>query len=180
VGVCGGQEICGTAVTGLKLIVVDKLASTGSAKMVYVAKDQAIDKGPGNDVSSIAARLDVAFDTVHGTFVMPGGLNWLLNEPTIAKYVNTDAPISGAVKVGIIKPSRLIKVVSKSLGEALLDVGTAPAGPVYVAHTVTNGPDERRHCTQFTGCVHTTIAGGTGFKLVCKDGMGDASCAALR
>jgi len=98
----------------------------------------------------------------------------------VAKYVNNGAPTSGAVRVSVIKPGQLVKVVSKSLGETPLDISTAPAGPVYVAHMVTNGPDERRHCARFTGCVHKTMADGTSYKLVCKGGTGDATCAALR
>jgi hypothetical protein len=81
--------------------------------------------------------------------------------------------------VGVIKPGSVLKVVGKSLGDVPLDISTAPSGAVYVADTIVNGPDTTRLCTQFDDCTHKTIAGGTGYKLVCKgNSVGDPSCAA--
>src|SRR5262245_6163801 len=44
-------------VTGLKLIVVDKVATTGTSKAVFVTKDPAVTKGPGTDPLAIDALL---------------------------------------------------------------------------------------------------------------------------
>ena len=156
------------AVTGLKLIVVDKTAATSTSKAVFVTKDPAVTKGPGTDPLAIDALLEVAYDGAQGSFEMPQGAAWLVNTARVAKYVNRLAPTGGAVKVSVIKPASLVKVVAKSLGDAPLDISSPPSGGVYVAHTVANGGDTTRHCTQFTACAHKLIAAGTGYKLVCR------------
>ena len=56
-------------------------------------------------------------------FEMPQGGNWLVNKPTVAKYVNKDAPTGGGVKVSVLKPMKLIKMVGKSLGDFANDGG---------------------------------------------------------
>ena len=177
-GTAGITSAADVPITGLKLIVVDK-TSAGKAKAVFVAKDLAVTKGSGTDASQIAAILDVSYDTVSGSFDMPQGAGWLVNSASVAKYVNKAAPTGGATKVGVIKPGSLVKVVGKSLGDVPLDISAAPAGAVYVADTIVNGPDTTRLCTQFNGCVHKVIAGGSGYKLVCKgNSAGDPTCAA--
>lgn len=167
-------------VTGLKLIVVDKTASSGSAKVVFVAKDAGISKGAGTEASSIFAELGISYDAVQGTFDMPPGPGWVANKDTVAKYTNGGAPSGGAVKVSIIKPGLLIKVVGKSLGDGeAIDISSAPVGDVFVTHSVLNGEEAFRHCTRFGTCIHKVIAGGTGYKLICKeDSSGDPTCAA--
>jgi hypothetical protein len=166
-------------IMGLKLIVVDKTVAASKAKAVFVAKDPAVTKGTGTDPTDIQATLDVAYDAVSGTFDMPQGTRWLVNKDTVAKYVNKDAPTDGAVKVSAIKPGNGVKVVGANLGDLPLDISSAPAGPVYVADTIVNGGDTTRLCTQFSGCAHKAIAGGTGHKLVCKgNSSGDPDCTA--
>jgi len=167
-------------VTSVKLIVVDKLAASAKAKAVFVTKDPAVVKGAGTDPAQIEATLHVAYDGASGAFEMPSGANWIVNKGPVAKYVNKLAPMGGAVNVGVIKPAMLVKVVGKSLGDAPLDISLAPGGPVYVAHTVVNGGETNRHCTRFDACVHQSIAGNTGYKLVCKgSSTGDAACTAV-
>jgi hypothetical protein len=127
----------------------------------------------------IEATLDVAYDAVRGSFLMPAGGKWLVNSDSVGKYVNMDAPAGGAVKVSVIKPASLVKVVGKSLGDTPLDISSPPTGSVYLADTIVNGGDETRLCTQFTGCEHKAIAGGTGYKLICKgNSTGDPGCTA--
>jgi hypothetical protein len=166
-------------ITGLKLIIVDKTASSGTAKAVFVAKDPGIAKGAGTDPNLIFAELGVAYDAERGLFEMPSGSAWVANKDTIAKYTNGDAPSGGAVKVSIIKPGLLVKVVGKSLGDTAIDISNAPTGNVYVTHSVFNGGEGFRHCTVFGGgCIHKPIAGGTGHKLICKENSsGDPTCA---
>jgi hypothetical protein len=166
-------------VTGLKLIVVDKTAVTGAAKAVFVAKDLGVAKGVGTDPGTIFAELGVAYDSVQGSFAMPPGPGWVANKDTVAKYSNGAAPSGGAVKVSIIKPGQLVKVVGKSLGDSAIDISSPPSGDVYVTHTVFNGDEAFRHCTRFGTCIHKLIAGGSGYKLICKgDSSGDPTCAA--
>src|SRR5262249_49842935 len=118
-----------------------------------------------------------AYDAASGSFVMAQGSNWLVNSASVGKYVNKTAPSGGAVKVSVIKPSSLVKVVGKSLGDTPLSIASAPTGNVYVVDTIVNGGEETRLCTQFAGCVHKLIAGGTGYKLICKgNSSGDAAC----
>ena len=166
-------------VVGLKLIVLDKLAVSSSAKTVFVTKDSGVTKGAGTNPEDIEATLDIAFDTSSGSFNMAQGANWIVNSPAVAKYVNQSAPTGGGVKVAIIKPGTLFKVVGKSLGDTPLDISTAPSGAVYVAGTIVNGGEETRLCTQFSACAHKVIAGGSGYKLVCKGtGAIDPACTA--
>ncbi|MFN8545346.1 MAG: beta-propeller fold lactonase family protein [Candidatus Binatia bacterium] len=163
-------------VVGLKLIVTAK--STG-ARAVFTTKDPAVTKGPGINPADIHASLHVAYDGTKGAFQMPAGASWLVNKDTVAKYVNKAAPVGGSVRTSVIKPGVQVNVAARSLGDTPLDVTSPPSGAVYVAHGVVNGGEEHWHCTQFTGCVHKLIAGGTGHKLTCKgSSAGDAGCAA--
>jgi hypothetical protein len=167
-------------IAALKLIVIDKMVVASTAKLTFVAKDVAIDKGPGTNAANIDARLDVAFDATAGSFVSPSGPEWIVNKSTVAKFVNVAAPGgSSPAKVHLVKPAKLIKVVGRSLGTPALDISSPPSGPVYIVQTVTNDGVTNRHCTQFNTCVHKVIAGGTGFKLVCKgSSVGDPLCTA--
>ncbi len=167
-------------VRGLKLTVVAKTVPGGKAKATFIAKDASITKGAGTDPTQIEASLEVAYDGARGVFAMPQGARWLTNSGKLAKYVNKTSPASGAVKVSVLKPGSLVKVVSKSLGDAPLDVSSAPSGAVYVAVTVVNGGLPTRLCTQFSGCVHKVTGGGTGYTLTCKgDSVGDPACMAV-
>jgi hypothetical protein len=166
-------------VVGLKLIIVDKMASSGTAEIIFVTKDAAVSKGAATDLGQISATLNVAYDTVFGSSAMPTGDAWRVNTATVAKYLNTDAPTAGPVRKSIIKAQKLVVVATKSLGDVPVDISAAPSGPVFVTHSVTNGEDTHRHCTQFNSCVHKLIAGGTGSRLVCRgDSVGDPTCKA--
>jgi hypothetical protein len=173
-------------VTGKKLIIVDKTTAAFRAKIVYVSKDNAagISKGTGNDVNSIDAVFDFGYasGSAAGSFVIPLGATngvdgWKVNKSTVAKYVNKIAP-SGptGVKVAVIKPGKLLKIVGKDLGDTPIDIlSVAPdGGGVDTVYTVNNGLDTNRHCTNFPTCSYKVIAAGTGAKLVCKNGVGSA------
>ena len=102
---------------------------------------------------------------------------WLVNSETVARYVNKAAPTGGSVKTALIKPGSLLKVVAKSLGDMPIDISTPPTGPITVTEAVFSGGQEYRHCTTFSGCVHKSIAGGMGYKLMCSDATsGGAAC----
>ena len=167
-------------VTPLKLIIVDKLVASSSAKAVFVVKDNLVAKGPGTDPATISSELDVRYDAEAGAFVNPAGPRWLVNKDTVAKYVNKTAPTGGSTKVSVIKPGKLIKNVGKSLGDVPIDIALAPVGDVHTVYTVVNGATTVRHCSKFTGstCAHKSIAGGTGWKLVCKGNGSPDTCPA--
>jgi hypothetical protein len=177
-------------VVAKKLIVVDKLTLASKAKLVYVAKDAAVTKGTGTDTADISATFDVAYDAEAGAFAVPAGAlvgktGWKVNRPTVAKFVNKDAPSGGGteVKVAVIKPSKLLKLVAQGLGDGdELDIITAgaPTGSVFTAYCVTNGGETTCHCTEFSACSYKSIAGDTGAKLVCKTpNAGEPACTAL-
>jgi hypothetical protein len=167
-------------ITGRKLIIVDKITASGKAKVVYVAKDTPADKGTTNNAALISATLEYQSPTLggaSGSAAMPQGSGWLVNKATVAKYVNKNAPGGpGAVKVGVIKPTKLLKAVLKDLGDpgTKIDIfGAGDPSPATVdmttQYTVTDGATVRRHCGEFTGCTRKIIAGGTGAKVVCKN-----------
>jgi hypothetical protein len=193
-GDCLANEV-DVGVLGTKLIIVDKDAINGSAKLVYVSKgDPNAQKGPGvadpPAPADISGRFDVVFDdsSASGAFDLPGA-GWLVNKATVAKYVNRDAPTAGgAVKVAIVKPGKLAKVVAKDLGDTqdvdLFALPTTFDGPVTTVYEVTNTApggspfgDVVRMCTRFSAADGSTVifkelgAGGAGRKLVMKNGV---------
>jgi hypothetical protein len=162
-------------VVGRKLLVVDRQSALdkSKSKMVFVAKDMAVTKGLGTDPAKIEATLNVAYDGTSGAFFRGQGGNWFVNSTKAAKYVNKAAPAGGIVRVSVIKPGTLVKVVAK----AALGISVAPTGTVYVADTIVNDGETIRLCTQFAGCVHEPIA--YGYRLVCKgNSTGDPACTA--
>jgi len=170
-------------VSGTKLIVVDRLALAGSAKITFVAKDTlaGITKGSGLDPAQIGVVFDLRYGNgaTAGSFTLPAGASdgtsgWRTNRATVAKFVNRGAP-SGptSAKLGVIKPGKLLKLVGKSLGDSPIDVagaGDPGASGVLTEFAVTNGGPTFRHCSAFTGCAYQPIAAGTGVKLVCRAG----------
>ena len=173
------------AVTGKKLIIVDKTTTASRAKVVYVSKDRTagITKGSGTDTSNIDAQFDFFYGSgsAMGSFVIPAGTNngtdgWKVNKTSVAKYINKPAPAgpTGA-KVAVIKPGKLLKIVGKNLGDSPIDIVTAGgpgAGTVETIFTINNDAETNRHCTSFPVCSFKVIAAGTGAKLVCKNGVG--------
>jgi hypothetical protein len=174
------------AVPALKLIVVDK--GLAGAKAVFVAKDPAITKGAVIATTTIGVTLDFDYDNgidpaSAGQFVATlGSPNWLVNKTSVAKYVNKTAPTGGGTKVSVIKPGNLVKLVGKNLGDTPIDIfnqGSLATGVANTAFCVDNGPDSNCFCSTFATCAWKSIAAGTGAKVVCKTGTGDATCAAL-
>src|SRR5262245_61978543 len=174
------------AVSAVKLIVVDKGAV---AKVAFVSKDLSISKGAGTDPTTIRVQLDITYDNtvdppIEGQFlVSEASPNWLVNKPSVAKYVNKNAPSGSGTKVAVVKPAKLAKLVGKSTGDtplAILGQDGAESGTAHTAYRFTDsgtGFDDS-FCTTFSGCAWKSIAGGSGAKLVCKGGVGDPTCAA--
>jgi hypothetical protein len=105
--------------------------------------------------------------------------------------VNKEAPSGGGLKLTVVKPDQLIKVVAKNLGdEPAIDLFLPTCGdPTLMTNTgtvntcfevVNGGVSFRFGSTWAPGaCSYKAIAGGTGRKLMCRTGgTGDASCAA--
>lgn len=183
-GAAGAADI---PVTPTKLIVIDKLSAATKAKTVFVAKDPAATKGAGLDPELISVQFDAKYSngSAAGAFTIPAGTanGWVANKATVAKFVNKSAPAGPTeAKVTVIKPSKILKLVGKGLGDVPLDIlgaGDPNPGTVETAYCVTNDGETNCHCSTFSGCTYKSIAAGTGAKLVCKNGTGDAGCAAL-
>ena len=174
-----------TGVQAKKLIMLDKLAASGKAKVAFVVKDAGVTKGPGTDVEDISARLLIEYipGSVGGAFnISAGDESWLLNSPTVAKFVNQDPlGFSTYIKILTIKPGKSIKVVAKdALGDGTpLDIVALgpPSGSVFTTFRVENGDILARHCSEFTACTWKSLADGTGAKVVCKNGVPEPTCA---
>jgi hypothetical protein len=188
-GVAATTAATDIAVVPKKLIVVDKLVAASKAKTAFVAKDAAVTKGGGTDPDQISVQFDAVYGNGNaaGAFTLLAGASvnkspgWVVNKDTVAKYVNKEAPNGPTeAKVAVIKPGKLLKLVGKGLGDTPFDVLGAgdPVGSVFTAYCVDNAGEENCHCSEFTGCVYKSIAGGTGAKMVCKSGSGDALCTA--
>jgi len=181
----GWSSAADVGVAGRKLIVIDKLATASKAKVVFVAKgDPGIEKGPGGDPADLDGTFEVFYESagssVGGTFVMPSP--WLVSADAVAKYVNKGAPTTGgAVKVAVVKPAKVAKVVAAELGDGrLIDlfVGEPDAAGVDAALTLYDRATATRHrmCANFSVGAGSTvvfkpIAAGTGRKLVLKRGV---------
>lgn len=182
--VTGSVMAADVGITGKKLVIVDKLTAAGKAKIAYVAKDAPANKD-GNGVISGEIAYQSSTLGSSGSASMPAG-GWIVNKDTVAKYVNKDAPTGGAVKVAVVKPTKLLKAVLKDLGDdgTKIDIyqDGSEAGSVDVAtqYTVVVDASTRRHCGEFTGCARKIIGGGTGAKVVCKSPVpaGSVTCPA--
>jgi hypothetical protein len=180
-------------VSARKLIVIDKMATTDKAKVVYVSKDTGAAKGPTEDVEAIDGAFTVRYvddASANGAFVFKnwgqlssGAPNhWRRNSGGVARYADDSQkhPLEGTTRVAVVKEGRLLKFVAKGLGDrAILDIVThgAPASGVHTMFFLENGTDAFRHCTLFpsSACVHSAIAGGTGARLICRNGV-PATC----
>jgi len=160
--------ITNTGVAGKKLVLVDKEAIANKAKVVYVAKDPAVDKGAGDDPADLDGDFRVFYTDQHssvvGSFVLPAP--WRTNKANVAKYVNSTAPAgTGDVKVGVLKTGVVAKVVAKGLGDgSAIDVFGAPpsaSGGLTAVLTLRNAGDEteRRFCTRFAEADGSTRPG---------------------
>jgi hypothetical protein len=188
-------NVTSTGIKGLKLILVDKYVSSGKAKAVFVSKDTtsgAIHKGIDADPPVLSGTVEIfaKADPSNTAVYDLAGANWLVNKPTVAKYVfKTAAPGGDGVKVAVVKPNLLVKVVGKNLGDgdaatgsqdaSDLDLATVSVGAeLRVRVTILNGSDASTHimCSDFTVETAASIAGGTGYKIVSKTSTAPVTC----
>jgi pimeloyl-ACP methyl ester carboxylesterase len=169
-------------VTGLKLIVLDNLATTGKAKAVFVSKDPGVAKGPAGDPPGLTGEFEVLYADQPGNLgSWPLPAPWLVNNGAVAKFVNKTAPAGSGVKVATVKPGKVAKVVAKNLGDAsaldLIGGGEPGAGGVLVVLSVHNAAGgTTRMCSRFSVADGSTVAfketaGGAGRKLVARNGV---------
>jgi hypothetical protein len=173
-------------VVGRKLILLDK-TFIGKAKTVYVSKlDPSIHKGAGGD----PALLDGTFrwfytdtpSSVTGSFTMPSS-HWITNSDAVAKFTNPQAAsgIPTTTKVTVVKPGIVAKFVATAGGDTgagNIDEAPSNAGGITTVLTINNGNDSSTHrmCTRFaidsgSVVVHKEIAGGSGRKIIAKNGV---------
>lgn len=186
----GAATAADIAVTAKKLVIVDKLAAKNKAQVLFLAKDKAagITKGTGSDTGDVSARFAIMHTSGSpaGAFVLPAGAfagsaGWKSNSEKLAKYVNKSAPAGPTeVKLSLVKPGKLLKVVAKGAGDTRIDIvsGGDPGGSFFTSYCVTTGGDVSCHCSEFSGCSYKRIVKDTGAKLVCKRGIGDPTCQA--
>ncbi|HWP67262.1 MAG TPA: hypothetical protein VNO26_15295 [Candidatus Limnocylindria bacterium] len=188
-------NVTSTGITGLKLILVDKYVASSKAKAVVVSKDTtsgAIHKGVQASPPDLSGTVEI-FDKNNPSNAAVYDLaaaNWLVNKPTVAKYVlKTAAPGGSGVKVAVVKPNLLLKIVGKSLGDgdaatgdqnaSDLDAGALGVGDqLRVRVTILNGSDASTHimCSDFTVEIAASVAGGTGHKIISKNSTAPGSC----
>jgi hypothetical protein len=182
-------------ITGLKLILVDKYTSSAKAKVVFVSKDTvpgAIHKGVESDPPALTGTVEI-FDKGDPTNLAVydlAGANWIVNKSTVAKYVfKTAAPGAEGVKVVVVKPDLLLKVVGKNLGDGDAATGSqsatdldlaslSPGSALRVRVTIANATDGSTHvmCSDFSVDTAASIAAGTGYKIVSKTSTAPMDC----
>ncbi len=170
-------------ILGKKLQIIDTTPKNGKSKAVFVAKDSLIVKGAAGDPGLLDGSFRFFYvDTPANGSDMDLSLgSWDKNTDAIARYKNVTAPVGGDVKVAVIKPNKVLKVVAKDKGA--VDISSPPgSGGVVVVVTVDNGNDlsQTRMCTLFsTGfgsqVIWKELGGGfIGHKLTVKNGVGVA------
>jgi hypothetical protein len=181
--VAGAATIEG-GVAGLKLILLDKY-SLGKAKAVYVAKgDPDIVKGMEGDPPGLTGNVQIVdlSDPANRAVYDLAAVGWLVNKSTVAKYVNkTAAPGGAGVKVAVVKPGLVGKVVAKNLGDgdaASGDQGSSDLNlqafdgseSIRVIVTVNNANDGNTYkfCSDFSALAVKLDNASQPFKVISK------------
>ncbi len=181
-------------VTGAKLLMFDKYAKAGKAKVVLKMEDPGgnITKGPSADPPGLSGQLLLyqQSDPSNRAVFALDSASWKSNKDSVAKYINKNAGTGQpGVKVATIKPGKLIKVVARNLGDGDsasgdqdandLDLSAlTPSDVVMAVLTIDNANDSTTHrmCAQFESPTIKSIAGGTGFKYLSKSSSLPTSC----
>jgi hypothetical protein len=181
--------VAAVPVDSKKLVVIDYGRFSDRSRIVYVSKDRTagITKGPATDPDDIRLGFFVRYgnDATLGIFIVPYGaghdtVGWFENSDRMARYRNVFAPFNGAqTKLAVVRPGKLLKLVTKGLGEGPLSVrgaGDPGGGGVHTGYCVTNGGLDFCHCSTFADCRFRSIGDGTGAKLSCRHGRRDPDC----
>lgn len=188
-GVAGLLTVIAVSVasaSGPGLVAVSR-PSRGSARLVYLSTDAAagLTKGAGTDAGNIAAEVIIVDENGTTRYEIPGGavdgVGWVANDAGRAAFANPGAPGGpSGVRRLIIVVGRRARIVAESLGDVSpLTFGAAPSADVAFACIITNGGELATHCTRFApaDCTYTPLDGGTGWKLRCRNGVPDPTCA---
>jgi len=182
-------------VSGAKLLMMDKYASSSKAKMSVLLKDDtlgAIAKGAAADPPQLSGTVEIfpLADPTNRAVYDLAALGWTSNTDKTAKFKNSGAaPGAAGVRSASIKPDKKLKVVAKNLGDgdaASGDQGTndidlaalTAADSLIVVVTIDNASDSSSHrmCAQFDAPIITPVAGGTGLKVQSKTSSLPVSC----
>lgn len=174
-------------VSGAKLLMIDKYAASGKAKMVLLVKDDApgaVTKGAAADPPQLSGTVEIfpLSDPTNRAVYELDTAGWVSNKEKIAKFKNTTAAAGTAgVKIAAVKPDKLIKAVAKNLGDgdsatgdqdaSDIDLGSLTGADSLIAVvSIENQSDNSSHrmCAQFDAPVIKSIAGGSGIKLLSK------------
>ncbi len=168
-----------------KLVITDLAAKNGTGRITFVARlDPGIQKGGGGPPDLLDATLDIFYteDPGAGTshFSMPA---WEQNTRH-ARYRNQSAPVGGGVRLAVVRPLRVARVIAETLGDAGTGIDLAAggepsaAGGLTTVLTIFNRNDDSLHrmCTRFAAAagstiVLTEIADGVGRKLTAENGV---------
>jgi hypothetical protein len=183
-----------SAVSGQKLLLLDKYTATSKAKTVLVLKDTTpggIHKGPSADppgLSGTVVLFQQADPSNRAVYALDAS-GWLFNKDKVAKFVNPLAAPGGAgARSAIVRPDKLVKLVARNLGDGDsasgdqsthdIDLSVLTSADVIVAVvTIYNAADGSTNtmCTQFESPLLKTV-GGTGTRYLSKTSTLPATC----
>lgn len=171
-------------VSGKKFIAINKIATSGKTKLVYLSRgDPGIAKGAAGDPASLSGEFDWFYTddpgAVNGHFDLDSAF-WVTNNDRLAKYVTSD--VAQPVRAVVIKPGVVAKVVGRLLATTgnpnLFSGPPSESGGLTTVLSIDNQNDLSSHrmCTVFAVASGGTlvlkeIAGGTGRKLIAKNGV---------
>jgi hypothetical protein len=174
---------------GDRLVVIDRVAAKGRARLLYHSRAAVPGLPVGSSVAEVAATLTVRVDDASGEYEVPAGAfdgrsGWRDNTSRRAVFVNRSAPGGETgVRKAEVSPSGGITLLAKSLGDVTpaLDVPEAPAEAVDVRYALSSTSERSFMCSHFeaSDCRYRTLAGGAGMKLTCDGGTADATCGAF-
>ncbi len=177
-----------TAAGSTTLVAVSRPAR--GARLVYGSMDASagLTKGAGTDAGAIAAEIFLADENGTTSYAVPagafgGGTGWMANDATHASFLNRAAPGGPTgVKRMVLMVGRHLRIVAQNLGDdSPLAFGAAPSSDLMLGCVLMNGSETATHCTRFApaDCAYTSLDGGTGWKLRCRNGVADPACGAV-
>jgi hypothetical protein len=180
----------GTALArGGKLVVLDRMASRGVAKVVYASRDGTATLPIGTGDDDISVGVTVRVDALSAGYTLPAGAfdgdaGWRDNDASHATFFNRDAPAgSTGIRKASLRAGKGISLSAKTLGDTTpgIAVTGAPARAVDVRSAITTSAGTQNVCTHFAAadCKYHTLGGGAGVRLSCGNGIPDPGCSAF-
>jgi len=182
-------------VSGAKLLMIDKYALSGKAKMVLLLKDTtlgSIAKGPAANPPELSGTVEIfpLSDPTNRAVYALDNVGWFKNKVQVAKFKNSAAaPVAAGARAVTVKPDKLIKVVAKNLGDGDAATGNQDANDIDLAALTTsdslivsimleNQTDNSSYwmCAQFDTPQVKQIGGGSGIKVLSKTSSTPTAC----